>query len=66
MSITQLLTSTQFLVDAAGTRKSVVLDYHLWEELLEILEDVEDDDEIRQLRKTDKEADHGLAAIHSL
>ncbi len=52
MSIIQLLESAQFVVDANGNRKSVVLDYKLWEELLSLLEDLEDAEEIRRLRES--------------
>ena len=56
MSITELLQRAEFLVDAKGAKKAVVLDYAIWEELLTILEDLEDADEIRRLRKVSEEA----------
>ena len=56
MSITELLQRAEFLVDAKGAKKAVVLDYAIWEELLTILEDLEDADEIHRLRKVGKEA----------
>jgi len=56
MSVTELLQTTQFLVDAAGNKKAVVLDYAVWQGLLTLLEDLEDAEEIRQLRKSGEEA----------
>ncbi len=50
MSITGLLQKAKFVVDAKGNKKAVVFDFAVWEELLTILEDLEDAEEIRQLR----------------
>ena len=55
MSITELLQRAEFLVDAKGTKKAVILDYAIWDELLTMLEDLEDADEIRRLRKVCEE-----------
>ncbi len=51
MSIYELLQRSQFVVDASGKKKSVVLDYAVWEDLLVLLEDLEDAEEIRRLRE---------------
>ena len=51
VSIHELLQAAQFVVDAKGNKKAVVFDYSLWEELLTLLEDLEDAEEIRQLRE---------------
>ncbi len=56
MSTIELLQAAQFLVDANGNRKAVVLDYVLWEALLTLLEDTEDAQEIHQLREAEEEA----------
>jgi hypothetical protein len=45
----------QFLVDADGHKRSVVLDLATWEELLTLLEDLEDAAEIRRLRELGEE-----------
>lgn len=42
MSITELVKSAQFMVDADGTKKAVVLDMAVWEELLTLLDDLTD------------------------
>jgi len=55
MSITELIQTAQFLVDVAGNKKAVVLDYDRWEELLDLLVDLEDADEIRRLREGKEE-----------
>lgn len=55
MSVTEILQNVQFIVDAAGNKKAVLLDYSLWEELLNQLEDLEDAEEIRHLRKAGEE-----------
>jgi hypothetical protein len=51
MSLTELIQTAQFLVDVAGNKKAVVLGYEHWEELLDLLMDLEDADEIRRLRE---------------
>ena len=38
MSITELVKSAQFMIDADGTKKAVVLDMAVWEELLTLLD----------------------------
>ena len=56
MSVIELLYKAQFVVDASGNRKAVLLDYTVWEELLTLLEDGEDSDEIRRLREAGEQA----------
>ena len=56
MSMHELLQAAQFIVDAKGNKKAVVFDYALWEELLMLFEDLEDAEEIRQLREAGAEA----------
>jgi hypothetical protein len=56
MGVTDLLKTPQFVVDASGNKKAVMLDYAVWEELLTLLEDTEDDAEIRRLREAREEA----------
>jgi hypothetical protein len=55
MSVDELVQTAQFLVDAEGNKKAVVVDYALWEELLTLLEDLEDVEEIRQMRDSGQE-----------
>ena len=56
MSVTELLQSARFVVDADGNKKAVMVDYEIWQELLTILEDWEDAQEIKQLRVLKEEA----------
>ena len=49
MSINDLLETAEFLVDAEGNKKAVVVSYALWEELQSLLEDLEDAEEMRGL-----------------
>ncbi len=55
MSVPELLEKAQFVVDAGGEKKSVLLDYATWEALLTLLEDQEDIEEIRHLRGSGEE-----------
>jgi len=66
MSITDLLQKAQFLVDANGDKKAVVLDYATWDELLTMLEDLEDAEEIRRLRRVSEETIPWAQAKESL
>jgi len=54
-SILELLQEAEFLVDGKVAKKTAVLDCATWEELLAMLEDIEDADEVRRLRKLREE-----------
>jgi hypothetical protein len=51
MSVTELLESARFVVDAGGNRQAVQLDLETWEAVLELLEDLEDAADMRQARQ---------------
>ena len=55
MGTVEMLQAVEFVVDAKGNKKAVLLDYKVWEELLTLLEDLEDAEEIRRLRKAEEE-----------
>ena len=55
MNVTDILKKVQFVVDADGEKKSVLLDYTTWEALLTLLEDLQDIEEIRHLRDAGEE-----------
>ncbi len=55
MSIKEILQSAEYVIDANGKKKAVVVDLSAWEEILTLLEDLEDAEEIRQLRETKEE-----------
>ena len=54
MSVPELLEKAQFVVDASGKKKLVLLDYTAWEALLTLLDDLEDIEDIRHLRDSDE------------
>jgi hypothetical protein len=56
MSVTELLQSAQFVVDADGHKKAVMVDVEVWDELLAMLEDVEDATEVKRLRVLKEES----------
>jgi len=55
MSIQEIVESAQIVIDANGTKKAILLEFALWEEILELLEDLEDAAEIERLRREDEE-----------
>jgi len=55
MSAIEMLQTAEFVVDAHGNKRAVLLDYKVWDELLTLLEDWEDAEEIRRLREAGEE-----------
>jgi hypothetical protein len=55
MKGTEVLQAAQFIVDAAGNKRAVVLDYRIWEHLVTMLENLEDAEEIQYLRDLGEE-----------
>jgi hypothetical protein len=45
-----LLQSVQYVVDESGMRKSVLLDYNVWEDILTVLEDLDDAQELEHAK----------------
>jgi hypothetical protein len=56
MNAIEMLQTAEFVVDAHGNKRAVLLDYKVWEELLSLFEDWEDAQEIRRLREAGEEA----------
>ena len=56
MSVAEKLFTARFVVDAAGNKTAALLDYALWEELVEMFEDLEDAEEMARLREEDEES----------
>jgi hypothetical protein len=56
MSVAELLQSAQFVIDADGHKKAVMVGFEVWEELLTLLEDVEDAAEVQRLRVLKEDA----------
>lgn len=55
MSLTELLNSVQIVTNQNGEKKAALLDWAVWEEILTLLENLEDAEEIAQLRASDEE-----------
>ncbi len=56
MSRKELIEKAEFLVDADGKKKSVLVNIEVWEELITLVEDLEDTAEIQDMREQDVEA----------
>jgi len=56
MGIREMLKTAEFVVDAQGNNKAVLVDYKIWEELLTLLEDWEDIEELHRLREAGEES----------
>lgn len=56
MGVADLIQKFQFVVDSNGEKQSVLIDYAVWEELLNLLEDLEDSEEIGRLRDATEES----------
>ena len=68
MTVAEKLQAAWFVVDADGTKKAVVLEYALWEELSSVLEDVEDAEELDLLRESGEETvswEQAKAELHT-
>lgn len=49
-AIYELIEAAEFVFDAEGQKKAVMLDFPLWEDLLNLLEDIDDSAEIESVR----------------
>lgn len=56
MGVADLMQKSRFVVDSNGEKQAVLLDYAVWEELLNLLEDLEDSEEIGRLRDAAEES----------
>ncbi len=56
MSISDLITKTQYVIDSQGEKQAVLIDLSVWAEIVALLEDLEDAAEMEQLRLEDDEA----------
>lgn len=53
-AIYDLLETAEFVVDADGHKKAVMLNFDVWEDLLNLLEDIDDSAEIEMMRNSDE------------
>ena len=56
IGVADLIKKPQFVVDSNGEKQSMLIDYAVWEELLNLLEGLEDSAEIGCLRATAEES----------
>ncbi|MXX38947.1 MAG: hypothetical protein F4Y91_06370 [Gemmatimonadetes bacterium] len=56
MGVADLIQKSRFVVDSNGEKQAVLLDYAVWEALLNLLEDLEDSEEIDRLRAAAEES----------
>lgn len=49
-AIYELIETAEFVVNAEGEKKAVMLDFSVWEDLLNLLEDIDDSAEIESVR----------------
>ena len=56
MNVAEELSAVQVVVDAERNKTAALLDYALWEELIEMFEGLEDDEEITRLRDENEES----------
>ena len=50
--LTELIESAQLVIDSSGEKKAVLVEYRVWEELVELLEDLSDLREIRRIEES--------------
>ena len=50
--LTELIGSAQLVIDSSGEKKAVLVEYRVWEELVELLEDLSDLREIRRIEES--------------
>lgn len=50
--LTELIGSAQLVIDSSGEKKAVLVEYRVWEELVELLEDLSDLREIRRIQES--------------
>ena len=50
--LTELTGSVQLVIDSSGEKKAVLVEYRVWEELVELLEDLSDLREIRRIEES--------------
>jgi hypothetical protein len=51
MTVTELLESVQFVVDTEGNKKAVLLDFAIWQEVLQLLMEMEEEDDVQAVKE---------------
>lgn len=65
MSLTELIKSVEFLVDAEGNKKAAVLDWAVWEALLTWLEEIEEIEDTQAVREIEARIAAGQEPLYS-
>jgi hypothetical protein len=55
MTVADILKSVKFVVGPKGKKSAVMVELDVWEQIVQILEDAEDADEIKQARAVKEE-----------
>jgi len=55
MTVADILKSIKYVVTPNGQQSAVMVDMDVWEQIVTLLEDAEDTEEIKQLRKIKEE-----------
>ena len=56
MTITDILNSVKFVIEADGHQSAVVIDMAVWEQIVTLLEDAEDAEEFKHARAIKEES----------
>lgn len=63
MSLKELLETAEFVIDAQGNKKAVLLDFLVWKELLEQLA-LEEDEDLRAVREIEARVVAGQETLY--
>jgi hypothetical protein len=56
ITVAEILEKVKFVINPGGKKTAVMVDMHLWEQIVTILEDFEDAEELKQARAVHEES----------
>jgi hypothetical protein len=65
VSVAELIKSAEFLVDQAGNKKAVQLDFAVWQALLAWLEELEEIEDVQAVRQIEARIAAGQEPVYS-
>lgn len=65
MSLTELVKSVEFVIDAAGNKKAVQLDFAVWQALLIWLEEMEEIEDAQLVREIEARIEAGQESVYA-
>jgi hypothetical protein len=65
MSLTELVKSVEFVVDAAGNKKAVQLEFAVWQALLIWLEEIEEIEDAQVVRDIEARIEAGQESVYT-